>query len=376
MKYKIIVDKQSRVNLSTEKKEYEVDIAELHTRGKIYDSLVITKDEDYVMRRLQKNEYNVLNVLEEPIKEPLPSLNIELFEGDNYIYLLDMAGNKLCAEYLLKNDFTDRYVTKNEMNSAINQTAGQIELTVNQKLTEYATGEQLEGAVTELNANITTKADEITSTVSKKVGKNEIISQINQSAEQVQIDADKISLSGKEIDLTSDDITISSNNFVVDKNGNVVIFSDKGTENGAMPSLKIKNNNTDYTDIFAGRIKTVCNGKVTLMINTNMPTIVLNGDSGEKTEIWDNVTKIQDGSKQTTIMAGDIRTNSGNGEFKIPEILHGNVSITPSASNTPTGKVVSFGKNFSSIPHVTATPVTGSPRYRSKRSWSCRYNNL
>ena len=70
MKYKIIVDKQNRDNPSTERREYEIDIEELHFRGKIYDSLVITKDEDYVMRRLQKSEYNALNVLEEPIKEP------------------------------------------------------------------------------------------------------------------------------------------------------------------------------------------------------------------------------------------------------------------------------------------------------------------
>ena len=114
MKYKIIVDKQSRINPSTEKREYEIDIAELHVRGEIYDSLVITKDEDYVMRRLQKNEYNVLNVLEEPVKEVIPDLNIELFEGDNYIYLLDIIGNKLYAEYLVKNDFTDTSIKQQD----------------------------------------------------------------------------------------------------------------------------------------------------------------------------------------------------------------------------------------------------------------------
>ena len=189
MIYKIVVDKQSRTNPSSEKREYTIDIEELRVKGDIYDSLVITKDEDYVMRRLSLSELQVLSVLEEPIKQPLPDLNIELFEGDNYIYLLDMTGNKFYAEYIVKNDFTELYVTTNEMNSAINQSASQIELSVNQKLTGYSTTE-------EMNASINIKADEINQVVSKKVGNDEIISKINQSAEAVSINASKVNLSG------------------------------------------------------------------------------------------------------------------------------------------------------------------------------------
>lgn len=160
MQYKIIVDKQSRTNPTTQKKEYIIDIEELRYKGNVYDSLIITKDEDYVMRRLSISEYQVLKVLDEPIKEPISNLNIELFEGDNYIYLADMVGNKFYAEYLIKNDFNEIYATRNEMNSAINQTAQQIELTVNQKLTGYST-------TTEMNSAIEMKADSITTAVSK-----------------------------------------------------------------------------------------------------------------------------------------------------------------------------------------------------------------
>lgn len=228
MKYKIIVDKQSRTNPSSEKKEYVIDIEELRVKGDIYDSLVITKDEDYVIRRLSLSEYQVLTELETPKKEPLKDITIELFEGDNYIYLVDMVGNKFYAEYIVKNDFTDIYVTKNEMNSAINQSAQSIELNVNQKLTGYSTTEEMNSAIniksneitssvsktyeTKTNASNTyaTKTqlttakseikqttDSITSTVSKKVGNNEIISKINQSSETVTIDASKISLKRK-----------------------------------------------------------------------------------------------------------------------------------------------------------------------------------
>lgn len=141
MKYKIIVDKQSRTNPSANKKEYIIDIEELRFKGDIYDSLIITKNEDYVMRRLELTDFYVLKELETPIKEPLENINIELFEGDNYIYLIDMVGNKFYAEYLVKNDFTDIYTTKSEFKTGIEQTSQKIEIMASAKLdkNEFAT---------------------------------------------------------------------------------------------------------------------------------------------------------------------------------------------------------------------------------------------
>ncbi len=290
MKYKIVVDKQSRTNPTADKKIYEIDVEELRYKGDIHDTLTIEKGKAYVTRRLSLSELQVLSVLETPIIEEIGNINIELFEGDNYIYLQDMTGNRLYAEYLVKNDFTEIYVTTNEMNSAINQSASQIELNVNQKLTEYATDDSLEEAVMELNSTITQKANEITSsvsstyatkdeltiakseikqttdnitsTVSKKVGNDEIISKINQSAEAVKILANKLGLTasniidliaGNTINLTSKNIVIKSDNFNVDKNGNMncknasinggnIILNANGDQ-----VLKImKNNQTSY----------------------------------------------------------------------------------------------------------------------------------
>ena len=134
MIYKIIVDKQPMSNPSEDKKEYEIDIEELRRKHDVYDSLVITIDEDYVMRRLSLNEYNALNILPTPIKEPLEGVNIELFEGDNYIYISDVTGEHLYAQYLVKNEFNQLYVTKVEMNSSISQTSQEIMLSVNRKV--------------------------------------------------------------------------------------------------------------------------------------------------------------------------------------------------------------------------------------------------
>lgn len=259
MKYKIIVDKQPRTNPSVEKREYEIDVAELCCKGNICDTLVITKDEDYIIRRLHLSDLHVLSILPEPVKEPLQDINIKLFEGDNYIYLLDMVGNKFYAEYLVKNDFTDMYVTVNQMNSAINETAGQIEISVTQKLTEYATSEELEGAVTTLNSTITTKADEINLEVNKKVNDEDLTGanialRINNDTSEAQINADKIELSandilnllaGNSINLGSKNITISSENFNVNAEGNMSCTNAK-MKDITIENLYITGNNVIY----------------------------------------------------------------------------------------------------------------------------------
>lgn len=47
--------------------------------------------------------------------------------------------------------------------------------------------------------------------------------------------------------------------------------------------------------------------------------------------------------------------------FRVPEIQHGNVSITPSAANTPTSKIVTFDKEFSASPNIVASAHTSVP---------------
>lgn len=208
MQYKIIVDKQPSSNPSSEKKEYIVDIEELRVKDDVCDSLNIEMDRTYVTRRLSLSEYGVLSVLDEPIIQELTEVKIELFEGDNYIYLMDMQGNKFYAEYLIKNDFNDIYATKNEMNSAITQTATEIELKVNQTLEGYSTTEEMNTAIQlsaqsinlsvnqklkdyatteEMNAAINLSSSTIMLQVNKKVGEDEFGTQIQLNYDSVQI---------------------------------------------------------------------------------------------------------------------------------------------------------------------------------------------
>ena len=188
MQYKIIVDKQSRENPSADKQEYVIDIEELRRKGNIYDSLNITLDRTYVTRKLNLSEYGVLSELDEPITEELEEVNVELFEGDNYIYLFDMVGNHFYAEYIVKNDFTDTYVTVNQMTSTINETASSIELSVNQKLEGYSTTE-------EMNTAIELSSSTIMLEVNKKVGEDEFGTLVEQNWEHVKVAWNQISQS-------------------------------------------------------------------------------------------------------------------------------------------------------------------------------------
>ena len=217
MKYTIVVDKQSSSNPSSDKREYTIDIEELRTYNGISDTLTVTTETAYVTRRLQLSEYGILSVLPAPKKEEIKDLNITLFEGENYIYILNAEGNKISLSYVIKNDFTDTYPTKADMKSSITQTAQSIELSVNQKLEGYSTTEEMNSAIKVSADNITSTVsknyetkkdaktqyseikqttDSITSTVSQKVGKTEISSTINQTAQGVKISAEKLDLSG------------------------------------------------------------------------------------------------------------------------------------------------------------------------------------
>lgn len=81
------------------------------------------------------------------------------------------------------------YETKTTVTEKCNTAESNANKATDEKLTEYSTTEQMQSA-------IKVKADAIESTVSKKVGSNEIISKINQSAEEASINAEKISLNG------------------------------------------------------------------------------------------------------------------------------------------------------------------------------------
>lgn len=201
--------------------DYELPDDLLYYDNEHYDEFILDYDSHTVYIN-KKCKYNTTTgavelLAQERIDEySFPS--ILLTAGDYRVEILKYTntpyGCYFFVRLMAQNIYTSQFATKAELTSEINQTATSITLSVDQKLSNYSTTSQM-------NSTITIKANEISSVVSTKVGKNEVISSINQSSESVVIRANKISLAGKTIDLTSDSIQINSNNFKVDTNGNI-----------------------------------------------------------------------------------------------------------------------------------------------------------
>ena len=137
---------------------YELGVTDvLRQNGDACDEYVLQDGKASIIRRINKDG----TIKEQETIEEIGEYLIYLKEGTNIITIKNYTA-KLKAKFAYKNDYTDIFATKVEMNSSITQTAEEINLEVR-----------------------------------KKVDENEVISKINQSAEQIQINANKISLERK-----------------------------------------------------------------------------------------------------------------------------------------------------------------------------------
>lgn len=108
---------------------------------------------------------------------------------DGYYTKTDVESHITAAKDEISLGVSQVYETKKTVSEKVAAAEKNTNAATDEKLTEYSTTE-------EMNSAIKVKADAIESTVSKKVGSDEIISKINQSAEKVSINAEKISLNG------------------------------------------------------------------------------------------------------------------------------------------------------------------------------------
>lgn len=139
----------------------------------------------------KENATNTKTELESSIKQTADGFTAELSKQvtETKQYAESAAET---AESNAKQDTADKlkdYSTTTEMNTRINATAEGISAEVSRKLQSYSTTEQVNSAIRQT-------ADSINTEVSKKVNGDEIISKINQSAENVSIEANKINLNG------------------------------------------------------------------------------------------------------------------------------------------------------------------------------------
>jgi hypothetical protein len=165
--------------------EYPLNIGFLnYIDNDVCDEFIYHDGEYKVIRRVGIDSEGNKYALDNEFVDETGYIDLEV-DTNSIIRLKSFDNGIYKTTYLLDNQYTDVFATKVELSSSITQTAEDINLSVDRKLENYATTAQLD-----------IKADEINSIVSTKVGDDEIISKINQSAEQITIDADKINLNG------------------------------------------------------------------------------------------------------------------------------------------------------------------------------------
>ena len=209
-------------------KTYELGVTDvLRKNGDVCDEYILEGGKAKVIRRINKDG----TIKSSETIEDLGEYVISLKNGTNKITIKNYTAT-IKAKYAIQNDYTEIFSTKVETKTAIEQTAEDIDISVNKKLENYST-------TTEMNSAINLKANEINQKVEKKVDEETItgaylVLKINDDKSESKLNADKIDisandvlniLSGNTINLKTKNIKIESNNFSVDENGNIVAKS-------------------------------------------------------------------------------------------------------------------------------------------------------
>lgn len=165
-------------------------------------------------------------------------------------------------------DYTDselkNYYTKGEVETSIKNTKNSVLLSAKETAEQYVDG-KLKNYST--SAQIDVKTDSIETEVRKKVGKSEIVSAINQSAEKIKIAANKIALEG---------IVTVNNRFKVLSDGSIECTNGKFT--GTITGSKITGSTINITDSKGCTIDLDASG---LRINANKYTDIFGYQGGK-----------------------------------------------------------------------------------------------
>ena len=202
--------------------DYILPMDLLYYDSENYDEFILDYEGQTCMvnKRVGYNADSTTYVLDsEQIIECEEYPRILLTDGDYKIQVLGYDTAYIFVRLMAQNIYTTQFYTKAETDSIISQTSQSIDLSVNQKLSNYST-------TAEMNAQINLTANSINQTVSQKVGKNEVVSSINNAIKDGQ----------GTIELKSNSVIIDSDNFKLTKDG--TITANAGTFGGTINTNK------------------------------------------------------------------------------------------------------------------------------------------
>ena len=268
-----------------------------------------------ITRRCEVNSNGVVSAKATPTTEtyPYPS-SLVLTDGDYTVSLLGYTNAYLYVQLMAKNIYTTQFYTQAETNSLIDQTANSIDLSVDQKLSNYSTTAQM-------NSAITLKANEITSSVSEtyatKTTTNTLSSRISQTAKTIGLTVNNGSTtSGITITTTKEDGTTETAEGTINMNGLVsftnLSSSGQTTINGANITT-----GTISADRLDSSVITTENFSAQNINASNITSGTLNVDRISANSITSNKINNLSASKISGGTITGIAYNNGSGTFSV-----------------------------------------------------------
>ena len=165
-----------------------------YINNEVCDEFLLQDGKASVIRRVGINSNMEKYQLETEVIEDLGEVNITLFDSYNKIYLQCFDNAILNASYMVKNEYTDEFATKVELNSSLKQTSSSI--------------------IAEVNGTIDTVDKDLNAKLELKVDTENLISEINASADVINLQSNRFSM-------TSDYSSINQDGTVNFKGGKI-----------------------------------------------------------------------------------------------------------------------------------------------------------
>jgi len=209
-----------------------------------------------IIKRCEYNANGSVSLLSTPVTtnysfaDEIES-HFALTEGNYKVELLGYTSGYLFARLMVLNAYTAQYATKVELQSSMQQTATAITTQVSR---DYETKENAYSNYSQLQQT----ADELTLEVASKVGDDEIISKINQTAEQIKIQASKVNLVGY---VTATDLSGSGTTTINGSNITTGTISANRVSGGTLQGTTISGNTMQGNTINGGSINLSSQGE-------------------------------------------------------------------------------------------------------------------
>lgn len=221
----------------------------------------------------------------QPIEEELESFSINVEIGTYNVYLESFRGLDYSIKYAILNEITDQFATKTNLSSAITQTSTSINQEVNAKI---------EGVNKEVNAKL-----------ELKVNTDELISEINASADIIRINTGRFILRGQ--------------NCSINEQGIFSAVGGKFSGNITGGTINIESSNSviaTFTDTL-NKKSTKLNGSSIMIDDTELNSSGIRAiDGGYNSVYYADAVEMHYGSSYTRITAIDGVTHSSKEEYK------------------------------------------------------------